>query len=541
MTSLGRGLAGAWLLVGVLACSGDDETTTEEPLTGGQVGGGQAGSSSAGGGGGTKGGSSGSSGQAGRAGTGGTTAGTAGASAGQGGEAGEAGASGGAGMSGGSGQGGAAGEAGSGPTVEDVFETFAKDRLACKFGPGQTTAETISATIPHGDALPFKHIVVLMLENRSFDHYFAKLPSVGVTDVDVADETHFNYDPDANPVAKVPFHHESRYCIKDTNHEWEGVHLQYDQGKMDGFVATNSPGGARAMGYYDQDDIPYYYWMAQTFGLSDRHFSSLLGPTWPNRFFFYGASSWGNTKTGDLGDILPGSTVNAGKKIIDQLDDAGRSWKIYRDGLASFALIFGQSKENIGSPMSKFESDVDGGSLPDLAILDPSFTSSGQNDEHPPSNIQKGQQLTARVLNKLMSKPDVWKKTVFFLMYDEHGGFYDHVAPPAACEPDDNVPATFKFDRLGVRTPLIVASPFVKKGYVSHRVTDHTSVTRFIQHRFDLPALTHRDANAWPMLDFFDFDHPAFVTPPKGAPSAIIDAEHEAWCKNNPPGDGVPQ
>ncbi|RYE76162.1 MAG: hypothetical protein EOO74_08880, partial [Myxococcales bacterium] len=441
-----------------------------------------------------------------------------------------------------SGQSGAAGTGGSaGGGVQDVYEAFAADRLACKFGPGQRTTETISAKIPHGDELPFKHIVVLMLENRSFDHYFSKLPQAGVTDVDVADESHFNYDPDASPPAKVPFHHEDRYCIKDTNHEWGGVHLQYDQGKMDGFVATNNPGGARAMGYYDQGDLPYYYWLAQTFGISDRNFSSLLGPTWPNRFFFYGATAWGNTKTGDLGDIIPGSTTNTGTKVLDQLEDAGRTWKIYRDGLVSFAIVFKQNTSYYGSPMNKFEADVDSDTLPDVAIIDPSFTGSGQNDEHPPANIQKGQQLTARVLNKLMSKPDVWKKTVFFLMYDEHGGFYDHVAPPAACEPDDKVPSDFKFDRLGVRVPLIVASPFVKKGHVSHLVTDHTSVTRFIQHRFDLPALTFRDANAWPLLDFFDFESAPFATPPKGAPSASVDGAGEAWCKNNKPGEGMPE
>jgi phospholipase C len=229
-----------------------------------------------------------------------------------------------------------------------------------------------------------------------------------------------------------------------------------------------------------------------------------------------------------------------GKRITEQLDEAKRSWKIYRDGLVSFAIVFEQNTKHFGSSMAKFDEDVDNNTLPNLAILDPSFTGSNQNDEHPPANIQKGQKFVERVLSKLMSKPEVWKKTVFFLMYDEHGGFYDHVPPPPACEPDNEVPPDFKFDRLGIRTPLVVASPFTRAGYVSHYVTDHTSVTRFIQNRFDLPALTRRDANAWPLLDLFDFDNPPFLTPPSGAPEATIDAAPEDWCKSNPPGTGLP-
>lgn len=448
----------------------------------------------------------------------------------------------GAGATGGSGGAagvGATGGGGTGGVTIPPYDVNSDKRLGCTFGPGAKTTETIGPEVPHGDALPFEHVVVLMQENRSFDHYFSKLPEYGVTDVDVADETHFNFDPNTNPPEKVFFFKEDRYCIKDVNHEWNGVHLQYDNGAMSGFVSTSNPGGARAMGYYDHTDLPYYYWMSKTFSMSDSHFCSLLGPTWPNRFYFYGASSWGNTKTGDVGFLINDQYKNA-TKITDQMEQAGKTWKIYRDGLTSFAIVFKQNSQYFGSPMSAFEQDVDSDSLPNLAILDPSFTGSGQNDEHPPANVQRGQELIARVLNKLMSNPTVWKKTVFILIYDEHGGFYDHVPPPPACEPDNLVPPDFKFDRLGIRTPLIVASPYVKAGYVSHFVTDLTSVTRFIQNRFDLPAMTIRDANAWPMLDMFDFDNPAFSTPPTGAPDATPDPAGLQYCQNNPPGTGKP-
>ena len=413
---------------------------------------------------------------------------------------------------------------------DPAFDIRAKDRASCAFGPGALTTDTVGPNVPHGDAMPFKHIVFLMMENRSFDSYFSQLPSYGVKDVDVADDGYGNPEP-GPPVSTVYRHHETRYCVVNTTHDWGPVHLQYDNGAMDGFVVTNDPGGARAMGYYDQSDLPFYYWIAKTFSLSDRHFSSLLGPTWPNRFFFYGATSWGRTMTPDTPPLNE-------TKIVNEMDDAGRSWKIYRDGLIDFAVVFGP--QYAGTSMSNFFTDVANDALPDLSILDPSFNGTGQDDEHPPTNMQLGQQLSAKIIAALMSNPAVWQSTVFIQTYDEHGGFYDHVAPPPACVPDGYVPPDYAFDRLGVRVPMWVVSPFAKKGYVSHLVTDHTSITRFIENRFDLPAMTARDANAWPMLDMFDFDDPPSMTPPTGAPDATASQAGITWCANNSPGTGFP-
>ncbi len=481
-------------------------------------------------------------------------AGGSGASPGQGGTAATAGAAGSGGTSGGGtggaavggaagmSVGGGAGSAGAGGVASQVppYDERASDRDGCVFAPGMLTTETVGPNVPHGDALPFEHVVVLMMENRSFDHYFSKLPDVGITDVDVASDSDFNFDPLQIPPEQVTRFHETRQCIVDVAHHWTEVHLQFNLGMMDGFVATNNPGGARAMGYYDQNDLPYYYWLAQNFSLSDRHFSSLLGPTWPNRFYFYGATSWGNTKTGDI-SVLIDDRYQTANKITDQLDAAGRSWKIYRDGLVSFGIIFDPlNPRYIGTSMAEFDADVDNDTLPNLSIIDPTFLGSQQNDEHPPANTQLGPEFVGRVLNKILSNPVVWQKTVFVLFYDEHGGFYDHTPPPPACEPDNFVPQDFRFDRLGIRTPIIVASPWNKRGYVSHIVTDLTSVTRFIQNRFDLPAMTARDANAWPMLDMFDFTNPPNLAAPAGAPSHLAPQAGKDFCANNPPGTGRP-
>jgi phospholipase C len=485
-------------------------------------------------GGGPKGGTGGTAGAA----TGGTSSGGTGGTSATGGTGGSTtgGTGGGAGASGGTaGTGGSGGSAGATPLP---YDEHANDRLTCKFTKGAKTTDTVGANVPHGDAMPFDHIVVLMQENRSFDHYFQKLPDYGVTDVDVAKPTDFNLDPSNNDEKIMPFH-ETRMCIEDVNHEWEPVHDQYNLGKMDGFVATNNPGGARAMGYYDASDFPFYYWMAKTYSIGDRFFSSTLGPTWPNRFFFYAGTAWGDTKTETV-DPIADPIYKTEPRITDLMTAAGRSWKIYRDGFTSFATLFGYTAENLGGKMSDFKMDVQNGTLPDLVILDPAFQGQYQNDEHPPTNPQLGQQLVHGIYISLTSNPDIWKKTVFILIYDEHGGFYDHVPPPQACQPDFYQPYKYDYGRLGIRVPVIVVSPYVKAGYVSHFVMDLTSVTRFIENRFDLPAMTDRDANAWPMLDMFDFANPPHATPPTGAPPAVLNGAQQQWCQNNPPGTGKP-
>jgi len=428
--------------------------------------------------------------------------------------------------------------------IKPAYDVNEAKRKSCTFAKGSKTTATIGAEVPHGDALPFKHVIVLTMENRSFDHYFSGLPKYGVTDVDVAKDTDTNPDPSSGKTIKR--FHDTRYCHKDLAHNWEPVHLQYDEGANDGFVVTSNPGGARAMAYYDERDIPYYYWLAKTFGTHDRYFCSLLGPTWPNRFYFWGATSWGRTHTPDT---PPGSVTT----IVDQMEAAGKTWKYYRNGsgvMGSFAVTF--CRDALSGCYSKyygtdyapnFANDVKANKLADLVILDPNFAggaTGAQDDDHPPANIQKGQKFIKNVIETLASNPTVWKETVLFITYDEHGGYYDHVPPPEACEPDDLRPASFKFDRLGFRVPFFAISPWTKPGYISHTVADHASITRFIENRWDLPAMTRRDANAWPLLDIFDFSKMSFETLPTGAPSAEPSAAGLQGCRDEPAAVGEP-
>jgi phospholipase C len=195
-------------------------------------------------------------------------------------------------------------------------------------------------------------------------------------------------------------------------------------------------------------------------------------------------------------------------------------------------------------PEEGFYAALDAGTLPEVAYVDPTWDfvdGVDATDEHPPANPQRGQAWVREVVTRVMAS-DIWPETAIIITYDEHGGFYDHVPPPEACPPGDFEPDLGAgdepggFDRLGFRVPLLVISPYSRPGYVSDQVTDLSSVLRLLQARYLLPALTGRDANAWPMLDMFDFDDPAFMTPPDLA-EAPVDEDRVAACHAAFPGE----
>jgi phospholipase C len=409
-----------------------------------------------------------------------------------------------------------------------VAPADAARRPRCRFGPGALPRETLPRQAPKGDDIPIDHVLVLMQENRSFDHYFGRLPAAGHRRVRGLPRRAANRATDG---ARVRAFHEERYCIEDVAHSWNASHEQWNRGRNDGFVLTNEPDGARAMGYYDETDLPFYYALATTFAIADRFFCSLLGPTFPNRYYLLTGTSDGRIRN----DLV----VYTRPSIFGQLDAAGVSWKVYASDLA-FAFIL--ADVNPGRlervrPIDEYFADAAAGTLPQVAYLDPRFVGDvlTRSDEHPPANMQVGQRFVADVVTALIASPQ-WPSSALFVTYDEHGGYYDHVRPPRACEPDDVPPdrregdVEAKFDRYGFRVPLIAVSPWVKPGFVSHRTYDLTSVLRFVQTRFGLPALTRRDANARPLLELFDFRRPGLLSPPP-LPEATIDAERAERCR----------
>jgi phospholipase C len=400
---------------------------------------------------------------------------------------------------------------------------------SCTFGPGDLPAATNPGGL-HGAQIPIDTIVVLMQENRSFDHYFSRLSG----DVDRPPAGASNPDPLGGPPIKR-FHQKKLCETADLSHSWNGSHTQWNNGAMDGFTATNThasdPTGSRTMGFYTAHDIPYYYSLYRTFAMSDRHFCSLLGPTYPNRYYLLTGTSFGQIK-----NTIPDFATNAYAQpsIFEQLDAAGITWSLYYSDLP-FAILFSHVR-NTGNdnlkPIAQYFVDAANGALPQVTFIDPAFLAGEtESDEHPPSNVQKGQQFVSRVVAALMGSPQ-WTSSALFITYDEHGGYWDHVVPPLACTPDAITPlggSIWNFDRYGFRVPFVVVSPYSRRHFVSHTVTDQTSVLRFIQTRHDLPALTARDANADPLLEMFDFANPPFMKPPKLKP-AKIDLKRSAAC-----------
>ncbi|MEO7092695.1 MAG: alkaline phosphatase family protein, partial [Polyangiales bacterium] len=292
--------------------------------------------------------------------------------------------------------------------------------------------------------------------------------------------------------------------------------------------------GLRALTYYEQAELPFMYWAAEQFSIADHYHCSLLGPTWPNRMYFYGASSFGRTT-----NKLPNFPKER-MTIFDQLEARRIPWKVYASATPGGAVVAGSFIKFIAEhvvPREQFVTDAAEGKLPKVVFLDPDIGSEkySQNDEHPEAIMQIGQAFLAESVKALMTGPQ-WSRSALFITYDEHGGLYDHVPPPAACPPDDQAPIDLaaddpvaKFDRLGVRVPLVVISPYAKKRYAGHHVYDHTSITRFIQARFVLPAMSARDANAEAPWDLFDFTAARTDLPP--VPVVPIDAAKLAACK----------
>jgi len=386
-----------------------------------------------------------------------------------------------------------------------------------------------------------QHVVVLMQENRSNDSYFGRLHFEGQVQSQPEPPGANNPDP-TNPAGPpIKAFHQAHYCsVSDLNHSWSGVHQEIDGGAMDGFTAANvdpkDPNGSRTMGFYDQTDLPYYYALYNTFATADRYFSSVPGPTFPNRFYLLAGTSFGHIQN----DFPTTATGFDQRTIFNELDEAGISWKIYSASYPiAFAELFGYVRihrfANI-RPITAYYVDAAAGTLPQVTFIDPLFggPTNVENDEHPDANVQVGERFVASVIQALFDSPD-WSSSAMFLTYDEHGGFYDSVAPPAAVVPDDIAPVLepgdvqASFDMYGVRVPAVVVSPFSRPHSVSHVVNDHTSMLRFIETRFSLPALTRRDAAANPMLEFFDFSHSSFATPPT-LPTAPLNPAEVAYC-----------
>lgn len=385
----------------------------------------------------------------------------------------------------------------------------------------------ITVTAPANGLANLKHIIFFLQENRSFDSYFGMLGPYKASEGLANDVDGLNLNaslPNTQGQPVHPFHFQT-VCTENLSPAWNESHVDVDGGLMDGFLRTSTsvastidPTGTRAMGYYDQSDLPYYYEAAARFATSDRFFSPALTNTVPNRWYLFTGTSFGNAFPPNP---PPGGFTQP--TIFAHLDQAGVSWRYYYQDALSSALIqqFSIYKTDAAKvvPIANWATDVlNDSTLPSVIFIE--RASQSNRDEHPGANVQAGAADASNIINTLMSSPS-WPDSALILAFDEGGGSYDHVLPAREVLPDSlapNLKSTDKpgaFNQTGFRVPLIIFSPWAKPSFVSHTTRDYTSILRLIEDRFNVAPLTLRDANADDMMELFDFSGaPPLLTPP---------------------------
>jgi phospholipase C len=476
------------------------------------------------------------------------------------------------------------------------------------------------------------HVIIVMQENHSFDNYLGVLPLVPgspyhgqnnatgsnggcsssdhlcVNSLNCTRDVLGNYtcanfnldcvDSACSVLAPEYSFHDKNYCpAPDLDHGWPSSHLEANfsspnltsgPSPNDGFVRVNditeqhdSSTGESAtdddtMGFYDERDLAYYYALAQSFAIDDQYFCDVVGPTIPNRFYLMAATSFGHLTTNEFLPPLGGYKPITGT-IFDLLDRSNISWVDYYSDQPQGGDFRTPVAPHFLS-VSAFYADAGAGNLPQVALVDPILFGELGNlstDEHPPHDIRSGQKFVSTIVDAVRSGPN-WKDSIIFIVYDEHGGFYDHVAPAAAnqngaktpdgifpgqCADLSNPPASEQpgggancsgnpfgtsseqdaltlcgppyipsgaasfsptgpypsycaaFDSLGFRVPVIAVSPFSKPHYVSHTTGDHASILALIEKRFlNGQSLTLRDRNANTLEDMFDFTNSPSLT-----------------------------
>jgi phospholipase C len=435
-------------------------------------------------------------------------------------------------------------------------------------GIGNSVAQATPTPTPVGTPTPppgslntsINHIILFMQENRSFDHYFGALNAYRAKQNPPLSQDVDTWGPNKTPAGvsspgfdavtggqgpPIPAFHMQSACSENATSSWDESHKIFNLNNgnnnlgpflmngaafVQGHFARDEAAkgnnfvdltGKRAMGFYDDSDLPFYYFIASNFATSDRWFSPVATRTQPNRIYWMAATSQGHI-------FAPDSQLPA-KTIFQLMDEHNITWKIYEASGNTYFNFFSYSLTHHANvvPLTQYSTDLQNNTLPQVAYIETGVevgeTSTSAVDEHPDDNIQIGAQFAANLLTSLM-KSASWKDSVFIQTYDEGGGFYDHVPPMTEVNPDgiaailgpNDFSGIDNFTLSGFRVPMFVASPFSKKNFVSHTPMDFTAALKLIETRFNLPALTARDAAMPDMTEFFDFttNTGPWATPP---------------------------
>jgi phospholipase C len=340
--------------------------------------------------------------------------------------------------------------------------------------------------------------VYLMMENRSYDHYLGARSMLEGKQGDGLVASMRNPDLDGKLVA--PWQPDNQQlCDIDPPHGWDALHAAFNGGQCDGFVKQhqmvhdNDRGAIQPMQFLTRKELPTTWALADEYATADRWFCSVMGPTFPNRYYWHTGESGGL-----MSNVLPPAGGFPWPSIYNRLRDKGVEWRYYHGSISFVSLICNFNVADRVFGFSDFIADAAAGTLPPVVYIDPFFNN---NDDHPPVHPINGQELIAAVYTALATSPQ-WKNCLLVVTYDENGGFFDHVAPPKTV--DDR--ASVGFDQLGFRVPTLVAGPYVKQGHVSSVTYDHTSALRHLERTFGLEPLNKRTTAANDLSDFIDMD-----------------------------------
>jgi phospholipase C len=377
-----------------------------------------------------------------------------------------------------------------------------------------TASAPAAKPAPDPAASGIEHVVVVMMENRSFDHLLGWAPGAdgkqaGLSYADAAGQVH----------ATHPLAPDFQGCAHpDPDHSYEGGRVEYDGGACDGWLRAGSNDDF-AIGYYGKHDLGFFKHAVEQGTVLDRYFAATMAETYPNRIYMHAAQTDRLTNTTAL-STLP--------TIWDRLADKGLVGRYYFSDVP-FLALWGAKYVGISRPLASFLADAQAGTLPQVSFIDPRFIdeeSGTSGDDHPHSDIRNGEAFLNLVYSAVVRSP-AFAHTVLVINYDEWGGFFDHVPPPTAPIPAADAAAGNSDGRLGFRTAALVVAPWARAGAVSHVQFDHTSVLRLIEWRWGLEPLTVRDASANNLAAVLDFGHrrtrpELFPVPrgPFGAPCA---------------------
>jgi phospholipase C len=399
------------------------------------------------------------------------------------------------------------------------------------------------------EQMPFDHIVVVMMENHSFDNLLGALPLThpgadGLTFNDAGEATNTNPGGSTAPAAVTAFPLQDTSQATHVTQSWKATHEQINGGAMDGFV--HSANAREPMGYYTPAVLPFAYSLAKNFTLANRWFCSVPGPTYPNRRFLMAGTAWGGTVT-DLAAVADPPPPHG--TIFDRLSEHHINWVNYFTDVPMTLTIPSIFLKHLSHHhlKSRFLHDCAAGTLPAVSFVDPGIgvlssvakavgvlpdfikhmlrAIGPAQTEEDPDDMYYGEKWAHEIAEAVLHSP-AWPRTLLIYTFDEHGGYYDHVPPPGAIPPDAIAPLLpagegGAYDKYGPRVPTIVVSPYSRPGGVCNTVCDHTSVLATIERKWNLPALSARDANASTVMDFLDLSEPSLLQPPSiDAPQA---------------------